>query len=81
MSTSLYKDYNIIAAAKRDSATGNYRPIAHIVWRRSDGGRDAHSIRLPNECATFEEASSLAEKAARIWADHQCKATKHLAED
>ena len=76
MSTQLYKDYNIIAAAKRDSATGNYRPIAHIVWRRSDGGRDAHSIRLPNECATFEEASSVAERTAKKCADHQSKTAK-----
>lgn len=40
------------------------------MWRRFDGGSDAHSIRLPNECATFEETGSLAERPARVWADH-----------
>ena len=33
MSAFLYKNYNIIAAAERDSLTGKYKPIAHITWR------------------------------------------------
>jgi hypothetical protein len=70
MSTSIYRNYSIIAASKRDPITGNYAPIAHIMWKKSDGHRDKHSFRLPNQYATFEEASSLAERTAKIWADH-----------
>ena len=72
MGTSVYKDYNIIAAAKRDPITGKYEPIAHIMQKRSDGRRDTYSFRLSNRCATFEEASALAEMTAKIWADHHC---------
>jgi hypothetical protein len=76
MSTSQYKDYTIIAAAKRDPITGEYQPFAHITWKRSDGSRDTYSMRLPTRCATFEEASSLAERTAKTWADHQSKTAK-----
>jgi hypothetical protein len=69
MSTLRYKNYSIIAAAKRDQETGNFKPLVHISWHSVDGKRQNHSFALPERCATFEQASALAVKAAKAWAD------------
>jgi len=71
MATSIYKDFRIIAAAKRDPDTGKYRPTIHIAWNTRDGRRDSHAFNLANRCATFEEASSLAVEAAKAWIDRR----------
>ena len=38
--TFAYKDHGIIAAAKRDDRTGEYKPIVHITWHTINGGRE-----------------------------------------
>jgi hypothetical protein len=71
MGTLLYKDHAIIAAGKRDSITGKYKPTVHIAWQTPDGRRETHSFSLPNRCATFDEASSAAVEAAKTWVDRR----------
>jgi hypothetical protein len=70
MNTLSYKDYAIIAAAKRDETTGTYKPLVHIAWQTL-GGRRKLSFSLPERCATFQEASALALGAAKNWTDNQ----------
>ena len=70
MNTLRYKDYAIIAAAKRDLTTGKYKPLVHIAWQTLAGRRKL-SFSLPERCATFQEASALALGAAKKWTDNQ----------
>jgi hypothetical protein len=70
MNTFRYKDYAIIAAAKRDEITGKYKPLIHIAWQAL-GGRRKFSFSLPERCATFQEASALALDAAKKWTNNQ----------
>jgi hypothetical protein len=75
-----YNDYNIIAAGKRDEITGGkYKPTIHIAWRSHDGKRQSHSFSLPELCATFEQASDLALKAAKAWADHRLSDSRAMS--
>jgi hypothetical protein len=64
-----YKDHAIIAAAKRETKTGRYKPVVHISWHGIHGRRECHSFALPERHHTFDEASALALKAAKTWVD------------
>ncbi len=69
MSMLFYKDYAITSGAIRDEETGRYAPTVHITWRRPDGKRAMHSFTLGERCLTFNDATTVAEQQAKIWAD------------
>jgi hypothetical protein len=69
--TFAYKGHGIIAAAKRDDRTGEYKPTVHITWHTINGGRECHAFSLSETCETFEKAGALAQTAAKAWADRR----------
>jgi hypothetical protein len=67
--TTVYKDYAIIAAGRRDEKTRKYKPLVHITRHASDGRREVHSFSLPEYCDSFDKASTRALEAAKAWID------------